>query len=43
MYIPLMEKACGRVYYIDEYFYLYNTNTGMNDHVINYRGQEAVV
>jgi hypothetical protein len=30
MYIPLMERACGRVHFLDEFFYLYNAGTGLN-------------
>lgn len=41
-YIPIMEKACGRVYYIDDFFYLYNSNTGMNDNTLDYWSQIGV-
>jgi hypothetical protein len=42
MYIPLMEKACGRVYYLDEFFYLYNSGTGINDNALDYWSQVGV-
>ena len=29
--LPMLEMACDRVHYIDEYLYLYNTGTGNND------------
>jgi hypothetical protein len=38
-----MERACGRVYFIDEFFYLYNGFTGNNDNYINYGAQIDVV
>jgi len=32
LFYPLMELSCGRVFKIeDEYHYLYNTGTGLND------------
>jgi hypothetical protein len=43
MYIPLMEKACGRVHFLDEFFYLYNAGTGLNDATVDWWGQTAVV
>jgi hypothetical protein len=38
-----MERACGRVYFIDGMFYLYNGITGNNDGYINYSAQIDVV
>lgn len=42
-YTPMMEHACGRVYYIGNFFYLYNGMTGLNDGWVNYGGQIDVV
>lgn len=33
IYLPLMELACGRVEHINEFQYLYNTETGLNDYI----------
>jgi hypothetical protein len=39
----MMERACGRVYYIGGFYYLYNGITGLNDGYVNYGGQLEVV
>jgi len=34
LFFPLMEMSCGRVFQIeDEYHYIYNTGTGLNDFI----------
>ena len=35
LYFPLMESACERVFKIEGVHYLYNTNTGLNDDLMN--------
>jgi hypothetical protein len=39
---PLMELSCGKVERIDEYQYLYNIGTGLNDYELNGKKQESV-
>lgn len=40
--IPVMEKACGRVYFIPEVNYLYNYMTGNNDWLNDIHLQEKI-
>ena len=43
MYIPMMERACGKVYFIGGFTYLYNGMNGNNDRFWNQEGQKSVV
>ena len=40
IYYPIMELACGRVNKIEGFHYLYNFNTGLNDHQV-FRHQQS--
>lgn len=40
--IPLKERACGRVYYIPEFHYLYNYQTGLNDGEVDEKLQLSI-
>ncbi len=43
LFLPLMEIACGRVEKItEEFHYLYNYGTGLNDDYLN-RGKQLAV
>jgi hypothetical protein len=37
---PLMELACGRIKYVNEFQYLYSTGTGLNDYEVLERDQK---
>jgi hypothetical protein len=41
LFFPLMELACGRVRRLDEYQYLYNIGTGLNDYDLNKEHQRT--
>jgi hypothetical protein len=40
-FFPVMELACGRVYKMDGYHYLYNVGTGLNDYMLDRNRQVA--
>ena len=42
MYFPIMEMSCGKVLYLPEITYQYNTGTGMNDYAIYGKEQAAI-
>lgn len=42
MFLPLVELACGHIYWIDEVNYLYNGNTGLNDALLRRQEQQAI-
>jgi hypothetical protein len=33
--LPILEMACGRIAFVDEYFYLYNFGIGSNDLMVD--------
>jgi hypothetical protein len=39
MYMPILEMAHTRQLYIPEICYLYNSNTGMNNHIVKKQEQ----
>ena len=33
--LPILEMSCGRIEYVEEFFYLYNVGIGTNDRVVD--------
>ncbi len=40
--LPMLEMACGRTYYVEEFFYLYNYGLGSNDVDVDFGLQKRI-
>jgi hypothetical protein len=40
--LPILEMSCGRIAFVDEYFYLYNFGIGTNDLAVDGKKQKEI-